>query len=89
MRFHRTLVTAVLGSTLALGSVALPAHATPAQVSAPSGPSAARWINTTNEYFFEYQCDNVGDSMVPQYYQDWDCRYGSLTSYYQLWVLTY
>ncbi|MPY53972.1 hypothetical protein [Streptomyces acidicola] len=40
MRFRRTLVTAVLGGTLALGAAAVPAQAAPPQV-APAAQSAA------------------------------------------------
>ncbi|MER6504861.1 hypothetical protein ABT218_37595 [Streptomyces sp. NPDC001455] len=41
MRFRRTLVTAALGGTLALGAAAVPAQAAPSQVSSAAQSVAA------------------------------------------------
>ncbi|MER6959541.1 hypothetical protein [Streptomyces sp. NPDC000618] len=90
MRFRRTLVTAVLGSTLTLGAAAVPAQAMPMQAqqaisatASTNAPSAVPAYEYYGQYAFSFECTFAAHASG---YSRWYCAYSNFTGLWELFV---
>ncbi|GAA1172381.1 hypothetical protein GCM10009654_32020 [Streptomyces hebeiensis] len=92
MSLRHVLVTAALGSAVAVGAIAVPAHAVESSGSAPTAVERSSvkltWVDSGERFNRLAPCDTRGSWYWDNYSNvySWDCRWSAANRNYQLWL---